>query len=647
MYHEEFKSLLSKLRPVIRELADAFWLTTLLDPDQQKDVHAVAQAMAAELLDESYTGKHILLEPPPAQSAKGKYPLGTVIYANRPMGVFGLRENDLPQHLLILGRSGAGKTNVGYWLVWNLLRAGKPFIVLDWRKNYRHFLNRPEGKDILLFTLGEDESLSFNPLNPPPNLSQSQREAYIRDVVSVICTTYLPGYHLLSTRGVEYFFLKSLELLNNDNVKPLTFNDIRLYMEGYKTRSREMDWKVSAENILFKLTTGPIGRLMNSTDVSTINNILNDPVIMELDSLGSETDRSMFTQTFMLWLYYYRLAEGKSRTFKHALIIEEAHNIFLQSSDSRQSVHDVMIRQMRDLSQALILLDQNPSLLSIPSLGNTSVTICLNLKHGEDVKAAGKALTLPPEDWNNIGRLMVGNAIVKVSDRWQKPFLVHFPYFPVSKEEKPPETIKRYSVSDSLQRKADELRSALNEAIRALPESDRREKKEDGISEQERSLLLDIAKHSLSVVTERYKRLGWSAHTGTEIKWGLLEKGFIEQERVGVTKGSVTLLKLTTEGRDLLTSCGIEVKVLPKNASLEHEYYKEFTAEKYRKMGYEVKEEVQIGGGKAIDLVATKGDERFAIEVETGKSNEKENVNKCKGAGFEKVVVVRTDRSDG
>ena len=40
--------------------------------------------------------------------------------------------------------------------------------------------------------------------------------------------------------------------------------------------------------------------------------------------------------------------------------------------------------------------------------------------------------------------------------------------------------------------------------------------------------------------------------------------------------------------------------------------------------------------------MATKGDERIAIEIETGKSDVKENVRKCKEVGFEKVVLVRT-----
>ncbi len=642
MYSEEFKSLLAKLRPVIGEMADAFWLTALLDPHQEQNIHAVAQAMAAELLDESYVRKHILLEPPPRDKAEGRYPLGAVVYADKSLHPFGLREGDMPQHIAILGRSGAGKTNVAYLLVWSLLKAGKPFIILDWRGTYKHFLNRPEYENIHLFSLGQDESLCFNPLDPPSNLPDSQREAYLRDIVSVITTTYLPGHHLLSTRGVEYFFLKALYLLGAERDKPVTFNDIFNYIKGYNADSREKDWKVSALNILFKLTTGPIGRLTNSDGPTNLADILDRPAILELLSLGSETDRALFTQTFLLWLYYYRLAEGKSPTFKHAVIIEEAHNLFLRRPGAEQSVHDLMLRQMRELGESLILLDQNPSLLTIPALGNTGVSICLNLKHGDDVEAAGKALTLPRENWDYIGRLPVGHAIVKLQDRWVTPFLARFPLFPIINDKKPAPAEKCHSASDSLQRKVAELQLTLDEAVRALSVTDRREKETEEIAPRESDLLVDIAGHPLAVVTERYRRLGWSAHTGTKIKRSLLEKDLIKQEKVSVPNGSVTLLKVSKKGKSLLELQGVQIRLLPKNASLEHEYWKKIVAEKYRSKGYKVEEEVPIGDGRAIDLVASKDCKRIAIEIETGKSDVERNIKKCEDAGFDDVVVART-----
>ena len=643
MHVEDFKSILSKLRPVIGELADAFWLTTLLDPSQQNDIHAVAQAMAAQLLEESYTGKHILLEPPPGKYARGPYPMGTVIYAKKSMGVFSLDDGDFPQHLLILGRSGAGKTNVGYLVVRNLLQTRKPFIVFDWRKSYEHFTRRAEGKDLILFTPGGEESLSFNPLAPPPELSGIHYEAYLRDIISVVCTSYLPGHHLLSTRGVEYLFLKATDHLKRVEDKPLTFNAIREFIEKYSARSRERDWLVSAENILYKLTTGPIGRMLNAPGKMPLREIMDKPVIFELDRLGSESDRAFFIQTFLLWLYYYRLAEGKSKLFKHAIIIEEAHHMFLRRNGS-PSIHDMMIRQMRDLGQSLILLDQNPSLLSVPALGNTGTTICLNLKHGDDVKAAGKALTIPPKNWDDIGRLPVGHAIVKVQGRWPKPFLVQFPYFPVLSHDTSLPRERKNIPGDSLQGIAEELRSALTEAVRALPGTDRQKKEDEEIGDMARKLLTDIAKHPLSNVTQRYHRLGWSAHTGTKIKHMLLERKFIEQEKVATPDGSVVLLRPTAKGRDLLVSWGIKSGVSPKNASLTHEYYKERIAGHYETLGYRVRKEVHVKEGQHVDLVASKDNIRIGIEVETGKSNVVHNIRKCLDAGFDEIHVVTMSR---
>ena len=102
----------------------------------------------------------------------------------------------------------------------------------------------------------------------------------------------------------------------------------------------------------------------------------------------------------------------------------------------------------------------------------------------------------------------------------------------------------------------------------------------------------------------------------------------------------MTLLKLTEQGKTLLALSGMEAKALPKNASLEHEYWKELVAQQYQAKGYKIEKEVSIGEGKTIDLVATKGNDRIAIEVETGKSDLEVNLKKCREASFEKVVVV-------
>ena len=54
--------------------------------------------------------------------------------------------------------------------------------------------------------------------------------------------------------------------------------------------------------------------------------------------------------------------------------------------------------------------------------------------------------------------------------------------------------------------------------------------------------------------------------------------------------------------------------------------------------------EYPIGNGKAVDVVAEKGNEKIAIEIETGRSNIEDNISKCISL-FSKIVVVFTKRN--
>ncbi len=623
-WHDEFKDDLAKLRPLIGELSDAFWLASILDPERERDIHAATRALSTGILGEGYTKNQILLEPPPEGHAGGDYPLGTVMYAGRPVCSFGLSVDDLVRHLLIVGRSGSGKTNVGYLVVDSLIKSGRPFAVMDWRKNYRHFAGR--GAD--LYILGDPESVSFNPLDPPANLAPHLREGYMRDIVSVIVTTYLPGHGLLSTRGAEYLFLRALDTLGREFDRPVTFRDIRRYVENYKTVSRENEWKATAENVLFKLTTGPVGKLTKPNGITQVPEILQKPVILELDSLGSQTDRAFFTQSFFLWLYYYRLAQGRTKEMRHALIVEEAHNLFLRGPESGSSIHDFTLRQFRDLGESVTLLDQNPSMLTVPALGNTGTTIALNLKHADDLRAAEKALTLDRENWDATGKLPIGSAVVKKQDGWTKPFLVRFPEYPVPEGQKGPSGARKPaegsypSETGKVSGNAASARYSGNSATGEI--------------------MRDIAEHPLSAVTERYRRLGWTAYSGDKAKRQAIDAGLAIQESVATPAGAVTLLRPTREGTWFLKDLGAEVKPLPHNGGLAHEFHKELVARHFARLGCEVVKEYGIGNGKAVDVVAVKGGRRIAVEVETGTSDIAGNVRKCVGHGFDRVIVAAT-----
>ncbi|MCK4624732.1 MAG: hypothetical protein KAV00_05430 [Phycisphaerae bacterium] len=99
------------------------------------------------------------------------------------------------------------------------------------------------------------------------------------------------------------------------------------------------------------------------------------------------------------------------------------------------------------------------------------------------------------------------------------------------------------------------------------------------------------------------------------------------------------ILKLKEKGRKTL---GISSGESDRLGGAEHRYCCKMLAERLKAKGYEVAEEFPIGGGKTIDLVATRDGKRIAFEIETGKSDAAANVRKCLAAGMDKVVVVAT-----
>ena len=88
-------------------------------------------------------------------------------------------------------------------------------------------------------------------------------------------------------------------------------------------------------------------------------------------------------------------------------------------------------------------------------------------------------------------------------------------------------------------------------------------------------------------------------------------------------------------------SIGIETGPVPRT-SVEHSYWVRKAAEYFEKKGYNVTREYAVDGNGFIDLLAERPGERLSIEIETGKSNIKENIKKLRRADFDRVILVAT-----
>jgi hypothetical protein len=163
-----------KLRPVLGRQLDLLWQEYLVaETDTRQTIERTLRVLLAQRLNETFESEHVLLKPPPEDVARGEYPVGMIHYGQNGFYPFGLREEEFIQHIGIFGRSGSGKTNLAYLLLHGLTKAGKPFLVFDWKRNYRDLISSPTFADLVIFTVGRSVApFRFNPLIPPPGMQR-------------------------------------------------------------------------------------------------------------------------------------------------------------------------------------------------------------------------------------------------------------------------------------------------------------------------------------------------------------------------------------------------------------------------------------------------------------------------------------------
>jgi DNA-binding MarR family transcriptional regulator len=156
---------------------------------------------------------------------------------------------------------------------------------------------------------------------------------------------------------------------------------------------------------------------------------------------------------------------------------------------------------------------------------------------------------------------------------------------------------------------------------------------------QEQEFLKDVWEHPTSTIVQRYHQLGLSPRRGTRLQKSLLDRELIIPSPMAVGHARIKILSLTGLGKTVLA---IHEPDADRFGGPEHRYWKHRLAEHLRGCGYAVEQEVPTGGGKTIDLVATRAGARIAFEIETDKSDAAANISKCLDAGVSKIVVVAT-----
>lgn len=611
--------ILDKLEPIIPEQCRR-WRTSLsLLGDDTREILLKHIIMTASRLLGDYE-RALLLTLPPEKKATGEFALGKVIY-EREKWEFGISKKELLQNLAIFGRSGAGKTNTAFLVLYQLSHAGIPFLFLDWKRTGRHLLPLMPG--IKVYTPGRTLSpFPFNPFIAPPGL---ELRLYVNMLIDVLSDAFVLG---AGSRSILQHTI--LDCVSRTD-KP-TASDILSAIESIPVKSRAQGWKVSAIRAIEALQPlEPADKGQSQQEL--IKSLLHTSTILELDGLN-ESEKKFLIPLLCLWLFNLKLAGRKREELDLVILVEEAHHVlYRQENRAKETVMNQLLRQCRELGIGMIIVDQHPHLVSSAALGNTYTSICLNLKEPSDINRAAALSLLDEQDKRWLSMLPTGYGVVKLQDRWPRPFLVRFPLMQFEKGK----------VTDEFLAGQTNRNPTLSEASEAI------ELKQSPFGESRSAVILDegaialiqdIISYPDEGVDARYKRLGWSVDRGNRIKRTLTANGLIDLAKVRVGRTQKVILRVSPAVRETFGFGREEVD----RASVTHEFWKRFYGGRFTDAGYLVEHEARRGRGR-VDVLARKGALRVAIEIETGKSDVLHNIRQDLLSGFDKVIVVATDEA--
>jgi Helicase HerA, central domain len=608
-----------KLRPLYGRRIDLLWLEyQTADVARKQEIETLITLLAAKQFGIG-TEERLVLDAPPADViGDGEFTIGNVSYPGLAPYPFRVKRNELLRHVFILGPTGTGKSTLLLNLLVQVLAAGVPFMVFDFKRNYRTLLVADRHEQLVVFTVGRETApLHLNALLPPAGVAFEEWAEALTDIISM-------SYLLLhGARNVlKEALLQAHTKHGTDATLAHAHTILASELDGTKAGSRRYGWLESSTRSLEELSKGAFGRALNTSGMR-IDELLVRPVVFELQGFGDDQKRFFCLLFLQAILLARKNASAPREQLQHVLVFDEGHNVFPRERPGEVSVPARLAREVREYGEAIIAATQQSD-VSESLIANSGFKLILRCDYPRDVTFASQLLQIKPE-W--FPKLPLGTGIARLPMRFYSPFLFTF-------SEQP---IKNHHVPD------EEVGAQWTRAQLPTTRADR--PSVDSVSEREEALLRDVATTPISPITHRYQRLGWHMEIGNRAKDAVIKRGLARFDAVSTPRGQVKILTLTPDGMALLASRGVTLKHA-RAGGAAHEYWKHELRLILERAGYAVIEECALGGGKTADLYARRGVRELFIEVETGRSDVPANLAKYSAASELVVFFTSTDVAD-
>jgi len=513
----------------------------LADEDTKKRIFELVDVIKAAVFSDPDLRDAALREPPSPKDSGGDIEIGQALYGRKKLHPFSMNKKDFLTHMAIFGSSGYGKTNLAYSLIEKISDNDIPVIIFDFSKrNYKDLLSTPLRDRIDIYTIGKNVSpLKFNPLKPPPGIQLSQ---WIKEFSSI----FDHAYWLLG--GGRHIILKAMDAVYTENENP-TLQDLKAWLDEYGSTSlpaRERNWIATAERPLESLCFKEVGEVFQVKQGVLPSEFFRKGriTILELDALDTN-DRTFFIEILLQWIRDWLLANWKRETLAGVIFLEEAHHVLNREKAKKtgsETVMELVFREVRELGLGIVYIDQHPSLVSYPALGNTSTHIYMNLgldtKASSDIQDASNMLGLNDDETPYLRKLPVGHAFILNRMSMHDPFLIEFPRYPMEKGIVTDADIRKAMQGRIMESKEKEL-SGPSKASKEF---------EGEVNEQGMKIIEAVGSGSGSFTSQIYRKTKMSGKTFERSVKRLMDQGLVGMKKAKTGKNVLHFYFLTDSG---------------------------------------------------------------------------------------------------
>ncbi len=366
-----------------------------------------------------------------------------------------IKAKDLTKHGLIVGVTGAGKTNTCFTILERTVEAGIPFMVIESAKSeYRSLLKSPVFKNLRVFTVGDENisPLRLNPFEVPDGILLQSHIDYLQALFGAAFVLYPPLPYVLAMSIQKIYEDKGWDLTANVNLRGSdsarafpTIDDLIATVPmvsdslGYVGETRQ-NIKSSLEGRLTQLRIGGgKGAMLNCRQSISADELFKTPCIIELKQLVNDADKAFLIGLLLIRLceYYEGNKAPNNGELRHLTLIEEAHRLLRNVSTTQGGdtanplgkaveVFTNMLAEIRAYGEGIFMAEQIPTKLAPEALKNTNLKIIQRLVAKDDKDAVGATMGLDEEQKDYLTRLKTGEA-VSYMEGLEKAVLIKIP----------------------------------------------------------------------------------------------------------------------------------------------------------------------------------------------------------------------------